>query len=134
MDQINADGGVDDKQLELEVYDTKLDPATAAQQAQRAISQDNVDALVGPYTTSEALAVADIAENAKVVNFNYSAATPAITEGCRISMTIAEMPPIAIAETSELIVQETLPGPVSPGSPAGPPKIFGWSWRPTCLT
>jgi branched-chain amino acid transport system substrate-binding protein len=72
---------VDGKQLELESYDTKLDPATAAQQAQRAISQDKVDALLGPYTTSEALAVADIAENAKVVNFNYSAATPAITEG-----------------------------------------------------
>lgn len=81
VDQINADGGVDDKQLELEVYDTKLDPATAAQQAQRAISQDNVDALLGPYTTSEALAVADIAENAKVVNFVYAAATVAITEG-----------------------------------------------------
>ncbi len=48
-------------------------------------------------------------------------------------MMIAATPPIAIAETSELISQDMLPGPVRPGSPAGPPKIFGWSCRPTCL-
>ena len=79
--QINADGGVDGKTLKLKVYDTKLDPATAAQEAQRAISQDKVGALIGPYTTSEALAVADVVERSKVVDINNSAASEAITAG-----------------------------------------------------
>ena len=79
VEQINDDGGVDGKMIELKVYDTKLDPATAAQEAQRAISQDEVDAIIGPYTTSEALAVADVVERSKVVDINNSAATEAIT-------------------------------------------------------
>lgn len=77
--QINDDGGVDGKKLKLKVYDTKLDPATAAQEAQRAISQDKVGALIGPYTTSEALAVADVVERSKMVDINMSAASEAIT-------------------------------------------------------
>jgi branched-chain amino acid transport system substrate-binding protein len=79
VDQINEDGGIDGKKVELTVYDTKLDPATATQQAQRAISQDKVVALIGPYSTSEALAVADVVERSKVVNINNGAATEAIT-------------------------------------------------------
>lgn len=77
--QINADGGVDGKDLKLKIYDTKTDPAEAAKQAQRAITQDKVTALVGPFTSAEALAVAEVAERSKVVNVNVSAATPAIT-------------------------------------------------------
>lgn len=81
VDQINADGGVDGKDLVLKVYNTKTDPAEATKQAQRAVTQDGVEALVGPFTTPEALAVAEVAERFKVVNLNVSAATPAITDG-----------------------------------------------------
>lgn len=81
VDQINADGGVDGKDIELKVYDTKTDPAEAAKQAQRAITQDKVAALLGPFTTSEALAVADVTERSEMVNMNVSAATEAITAG-----------------------------------------------------
>lgn len=80
-EQINADGGVDGKDIVLKVYDTKTDPAEAAKQAQRAITQDRVTALLGPYTSAEALAVAEIAERSKVVNIGPSAATPTITAG-----------------------------------------------------
>ena len=81
VDQINDDGGVDGKKIELKVYDTKLDPAVATQQAQRAISQDKVTALIGPWTSTEALAVGEVVERAKVVEINSSAAAEAITEG-----------------------------------------------------
>lgn len=79
--QINADGGVDGKDLEVEVYDTELDPAVATQQAQRAISQDKVAALVGPLTSTEALATGEIAERTKTVTITYSAAAEAVTDG-----------------------------------------------------
>lgn len=77
--QINAAGGVDGKNIDIEVYDTKTDPAEAAKQAQRAITQDKVTALIGAFTTPETLAVADVAERSKVVLIAPSAATPAIT-------------------------------------------------------
>ncbi|MEO5663891.1 MAG: ABC transporter substrate-binding protein [Nocardioides sp.] len=79
--QINADGGVDGRDLELKVYDSKLDPAVATQQAQRAISQDKVEALIGPLTSTEVLAAGELAERLKTVLITYSAATEAITEG-----------------------------------------------------
>ena len=80
VDEINADGGVLGRPLEIKTYDTKFQPETAAQQAQRA-AQDEVSAVIGPYSTSEALAVAEVVERMKLVDINYSAATPAITEG-----------------------------------------------------
>lgn len=80
VDEINAGGGVLGRPLEVETYDTKFQPETAAQQAQRA-AQDGVVAVIGPYSTSEALAAAEVAERMKLVNIGNSAATPAITEG-----------------------------------------------------
>ena len=79
--QVNADGGVDGKDLEVKVYDTKLDPAVATQQAQRAISQDKVAALIGPWTSTEVLAAGEVAERAKMVTITYSAAAEAVTDG-----------------------------------------------------
>jgi branched-chain amino acid transport system substrate-binding protein len=79
VEEVNAAGGIDGRNLEIETYDTQLKPEVATQQAQRAISQDRVTAIIGPYSTSEALAVAAVTERSKVVNVNYSAATPTIT-------------------------------------------------------
>ena len=81
VDQINESGGVGGKELVLEVYDTELDPASATQQAQRAISQDRVAALIGPYSSTEALAVGEVVERSRAVIIGNSAAVEAITEG-----------------------------------------------------
>jgi branched-chain amino acid transport system substrate-binding protein len=79
--EINAAGGVNGRDIQIKTYDTQLKPETATQQAQRAITQDKVTAIVGPYSSSEALAVAALTERSKVVNVNYSASTPTITAG-----------------------------------------------------
>lgn len=76
---VNAEGALGDRQVELKVYDTENLPDVATQQAQRAITQDGVDAIAGPWSTTEALAVADVVEREGVVNINYSAATETIT-------------------------------------------------------
>ncbi|GAB3082005.1 ABC transporter substrate-binding protein [Nocardioides zeae] len=98
LDQINAEGGVDGRDVELKVYDTKLDPATATQQAQRAISQDRVAALIGPWTSTEALAVGEVVERAGVVTINNSASAPAITEDKEyVFRTSPRTPDLAVA-------------------------------------
>lgn len=79
--QVNEEGILGDRELEVSTYDTEFLPEVATQQAQRAITQDNVQAIVGPWSTTEALAVADVVEREGVVDINNSAATPSITEG-----------------------------------------------------
>jgi len=81
VEHVNEEGILGDRQLEVSTYDTEFLPDVATQQAQRAITQDGVDAIVGPWSTTEALAVADVVEREGVVDINNSAATPAITEG-----------------------------------------------------
>ena len=47
-------------------------------------------------------------------------------------MMIEAIPAVATEETSEWSFHETVPGPISPGSPGGSAKISLWSWVPTC--
>jgi len=93
VDEANAAGGVAGRPIEIKTYDSKAEPETAAKEAQRAISQDGAAAIIGPYTTSEALAVAEVAERAKVVAMGSSAATPAITEGKQFNFRVAPLSP-----------------------------------------
>jgi branched-chain amino acid transport system substrate-binding protein len=78
--QFNADGGIDGAKVQLKVYDTQLAPEVATQQAQRAVTQDKVVGLLGPYTTSEGLAVAEIADRSKIPTITGSASTEAVTQ------------------------------------------------------
>jgi branched-chain amino acid transport system substrate-binding protein len=77
--RVNKAGGVNCGELKVKAYDTALIPATAALETQRAIS-DGAKALIGPWSTSEALASGQVAEGAGVVQINMSAATNSITE------------------------------------------------------
>jgi branched-chain amino acid transport system substrate-binding protein len=91
VDKANKDGGIDGRQLVLKTYDTQLTPEVAAQQAQRAVTQDKVSALIGPFTTSEALAVGTLAERLKVVTMSGSASTEAVTKDKRFSFRTAPL-------------------------------------------
>lgn len=93
VEEVNAAGGIGGRPVEIKTYDSKAEPETAAKEAQRAISQDGAAAIIGPYTTSEALAVAEVAERGKVVAMGPSAATPAITEGKQFVFRVAPLSP-----------------------------------------
>ena len=93
VDKANAEGGINGRPLELKVYDTKLEPETGATEAQRAITQDGAVALLGPYATSEALSIAEVAEREGVPMMTYAAATPAITEGKKFAFRVAPLTP-----------------------------------------
>jgi len=63
VDEINANGGVDGKMINLIVYDTKADVTEAINAYTRAVSSDKVSAIIGPPIANIALAIAPESEN-----------------------------------------------------------------------
>ncbi|NLV58329.1 MAG: ABC transporter substrate-binding protein [Clostridiales bacterium] len=63
VDEINAAGGVGGKKINLIVYDTKGDVTEAINAYTRAVSSDNVSAIIGPPVANIALAIAPESEN-----------------------------------------------------------------------
>lgn len=84
VDQVNAEGGleVDGKRyrLVLLVADDHNIPDQAVEAARRLIFQDNVKAIVGPPTSRTAMAVAGVAENARVPMISPTATHPDLTQ------------------------------------------------------
>jgi ABC-type branched-subunit amino acid transport system substrate-binding protein len=56
VDEINKDGGIQDKQLEAHFEDTRTDPAETRKALQKLITETNVDLLLGPVSSSFVLA------------------------------------------------------------------------------
>ena len=61
VDQINKEGGIKGRKLELVVVDDKTNPTEAARAAQRLVSSEKVVAIVGASTGSGTLAMAPVA-------------------------------------------------------------------------
>lgn len=62
IDEVNAAGGIDGKQVEMIVYDNKGDATESINLFKRLVDNDEVVAIVGPVISSTALAVAPLAE------------------------------------------------------------------------
>ena len=71
-EEINADGGVDGRQIELVMADTELDPTKAVTATNRLVSQEEVDLVIGPNTSDESLAMLPILTRANIANINGS--------------------------------------------------------------
>lgn len=65
VEQINADGGVNGKQLELVIRDDNGNPADAVRAAQELLSRDKVDVLTGTFLSHVGMAVSDYARHNK---------------------------------------------------------------------
>ena len=63
-DQVNEDGGIMGRQVELIIYDDESNPTVAQQLYQQLINEDEVDILLAPYTTAVGGAVVPITERA----------------------------------------------------------------------
>lgn len=79
QEQINADGGVDGRQVEFVIYDDEVDETKSVPLANRLISEDKVVAIIGPSITVPALAVQPVVERAKMPNVTLT--SKAIWEG-----------------------------------------------------
>jgi branched-chain amino acid transport system substrate-binding protein len=87
--QINANGGFGGRQAELKVYDDKLTADESAKIAQRAITVDKAEVMMGGYTSIEGLAIRQIVEPRKIVFINSSTISPALMDGAKYTFRTA---------------------------------------------
>lgn len=66
VDEINAQGGIDGRQVEAVVYDTEGDPTKAVLAVNKLVNNDQVLAIIGPSLTPTTLAVMPVAVKAQV--------------------------------------------------------------------
>jgi branched-chain amino acid transport system substrate-binding protein len=74
VEQINANGGVGGRQLELILYDSGTDAKKAAGFVKRLINDDNVDIILGGSTTGETMAVVPLVEKAGIPFISFAGA------------------------------------------------------------
>src|SRR5262245_3378505 len=77
---LNALGGLLGRPVELVIYDDESDEKTAARLYEKLITEDKVDAILGPYGTAITEAVADIPDKHRRVMVAATAATSSIWE------------------------------------------------------
>jgi len=81
FEEINAKGGVlGGKQLKLIVEDNRSVQPDSATAAQKLINQDKVVAILGPVASSNSLAAAPIAQEAKIPLLSPTSTNPAVTQ------------------------------------------------------
>jgi len=66
IEKINADGGVNGKQIELIHYDTAANPKKAVNFIKRLVQKDKVDLIIGGSTSGTTMAVAPLVDKFKV--------------------------------------------------------------------
>jgi branched-chain amino acid transport system substrate-binding protein len=79
-EDINKNGGINNKTLEIVIEDTSCDPAKAVPALNKMITQDKISALVGGTCSGESLAIASILTQNKLVAISPSATNPDITK------------------------------------------------------
>lgn len=77
---LNAQGGLLGRPVEFLIYDDESDEKTAARLYEKLITEDKVDAILGPYGTAITEAVADIPDRHRMVMVAANAATSSIWE------------------------------------------------------
>lgn len=80
VEEANARGGVLGSKIELIIEDDQYKLEEAANAAKKLIERDKVVAIVGGVTSSEALTIGPIAQNAKVVLVTGTATNPRVTQ------------------------------------------------------
>lgn len=79
VDEINAKGGINDRQVVVIHEDDQLDPATMTNALNKLITVDKVPAVIGETSSSGTLALAPIAERNKVVLISDGAAAISVS-------------------------------------------------------
>ena len=79
-DEVNAAGGINGKQIELDVQDDRSDPSEAATIVTKFVTQDGVHAILGEVASSRSIAAAPIAQNAKIPMLTPSSTNPEVTK------------------------------------------------------
>ena len=78
--QVNEQGGLLGRKIELVIYDDRSDPQTAVRLYEKLITEDKVDAVMGPYASNLTEAVANVTEKYQKLLVAPLAATTSIWE------------------------------------------------------
>jgi branched-chain amino acid transport system substrate-binding protein len=78
LDEVNGKGGLLGRKFEFVLYDDQSMPATAVKLYEKLITEDKVDAVMGPYSSAVSEAVANVTEKYKKVMVAPLAATTSI--------------------------------------------------------
>lgn len=79
VDEINAAGGIDGKQVQLIAEDGKCTGEGATSAAQKLINVDKVQIIIGGFCSAESLAAVPVAESGKVALFSPGSSSPDLT-------------------------------------------------------
>lgn len=74
VDQINSEGGINGKELQLVIKDSGGNPEKAISFAKQLIEEEKVFAIIGPSTSGETMAIKGICEDAKTLLISCAAA------------------------------------------------------------
>lgn len=80
QDHLNAEGGILGRDVEFLIYDDQSDSDTAIALYEKLITEDRVDAIMGPYGSTLTEAVAPVTERHQMVHISPLAATTSIWE------------------------------------------------------
>lgn len=79
IDEVNAAGGINGKKIEMVVRDNKSEATESAAVMTRLVTNDKVLAVIGPVTSTNALAAAPIAASQQVPMISPTATNPDVT-------------------------------------------------------
>src|SRR5512132_3368915 len=79
-DEINAAGGINGRKIQLVIEDDQGEPGKAATVVAKLINQDQVRALIGEVASSNSIAAAPNAQDAKVPMISPSSTNPKVTQ------------------------------------------------------
>lgn len=80
LEEINSKGGVLGKQIKVVTEDDQSKPAEANSAVQKLINRDKVVALIGEVASSNSLAAAPVAQQAKIPMLSPASTNPKVTE------------------------------------------------------
>lgn len=79
VEQINEQGGIDGKQVELRYYDDKCDPTEGANVASRIAADDSIFAMLGPVCSATAQAMLPVLERSGLSVLSGSTSSPLLS-------------------------------------------------------
>ncbi len=74
VDEVNANGGLGGKKVELIIKDTQASPEKAVSFAKQLIDEEKVFAIIGPSTSGETMKIKDVAQQGKTILLSCAAA------------------------------------------------------------
>lgn len=108
VEEVNEAGGIEGRQVKVIYGDTQGDSATGMSEAERLITQENVDVLIGCYQSGVTLTVAQIAEQYEVPMITANATSDAITgNGYQYFFRLAPTNMMFVRDMIQYIVDES---------------------------